>query len=130
MSPAAAAERIHARRMPILTERISWSRPRRPSRVSALTPAEHANVRMALRALRSRFGSVRTLAAALGVSDTTVWHCCGSRRPSVSLALQIARVAGVPITDVLTGRFPKSGACSRCGHVTRSPNDGKVGGDV
>lgn len=40
---------------------------------------------------------------------------CGPRgRPSAGLAVRAARLAKVPIDDVIDGRFPKAGCCPYC----------------
>jgi hypothetical protein len=34
------------------------------------------------------------------------------------MALRVARLAGVPIDDVLAGKFPPAGTCPYCGNGT------------
>jgi hypothetical protein len=34
---------------------------------------------------------------------------------NASLAFRVAKVAGVPVDDVLTGKYPSPGTCPRCG---------------
>ena len=51
--------------MAILTERKTWAQPRAPSatrRSSDLTQAEQQNVRLVLRVLRARLGTIRAVA--------------------------------------------------------------------
>lgn len=87
-----------------------------------ITPAEVANVRAAIRFLRIRCGGWKSLAAALQLSrDTLV--VAGRRGPvSPTTAFRVARLAGVPIDDVLAGRFPSPSACPYCGAGT--PGEG------
>ena len=111
--------------MPVLRERVAWSIPIPPT-AAALTPSEQAGVRRALTALRLRYPSIRDLARAMKCSRATIANAAGRRAPTVALALLVARVAGTPISDVLTGQFPKPGTCLLCGQVTPTPNDAKV----
>jgi hypothetical protein len=78
--------------------------------VSDLTAAEAVNVRKALAFLRLRCGGVKTLARALRTSKATL------SRPSPLLAFRVARMAGVGVDDVLTGKYPPPGVCAHCGH--------------
>ena len=105
--------------MTILTVRKAWHAPR-PSnetrRSSDLTPEEQAAVRRALVFLRARHGSWGKLAVALRANEQTVKRA-GARGRSVSagVALRAARVAGVAVDELLTGRWPAEGACPWCG---------------
>jgi hypothetical protein len=69
-----------------------------------------------MRALRVRMGTWVAVGHAMGVSGKTIrnamWH---KQRPGTKFAVRIARLAGVPIGDVLSGAFPKPGACLMCG---------------
>lgn len=105
--------------MTILRERIKWSIPRR-RRAAELTPDEQAGVRRALKALCVRYGTTTALAKALGSTQSTVVAAGRRRAPTVALALVVARVAGAPLSDVLSGAFPKPGECLLCGHVRRA----------
>ncbi len=103
--------------MAILRTRETWKAPRkRPPRPSDLTPEEVANVSAAIRVLRARFGTARRLGEAMGVRVHVV-KAATTRRPVVSAgrALRAARAAGVPLEDVLAGRWPKPGTCPHCG---------------
>lgn len=105
--------------MAILRERQTWSSPstgKRPRSLSGLTTEEQANVRTALRVLRLRVGSFSKLAAVLGVTKVTLVHAASKGgRPSVGLALRAARLAYVPLEDILSGRWPGKGPCALCG---------------
>jgi transcriptional regulator with XRE-family HTH domain len=101
--------------MPILKERVAWSRPKKP-RGPDLSPDERARVKAALVFLRCRYGSLRALAEAMGLKFATVGYAVSKRgNPSAGVALRAARAAGVPLEDVLSGAYPKPGACPRCG---------------
>jgi hypothetical protein len=78
--------------------------------VSDLTAAEVVNVRRALAFLRVRCGGAKTLAKALHAHKSTL------SRPSASLVFRAARLAGVGVDDVLTGKYPPPGVCAHCGH--------------
>lgn len=106
--------------MTILTERKVWKRApvEREIRILGLTAEEQDNVRAAMRVLRIRHGSWAALAKALGMSFKTLKLAVskrGYRRPTPGLALHVARLAGVPMEDVISGAFPKPGACPMCG---------------
>jgi hypothetical protein len=81
-----------------------------------LTPEEYANVRLAIRFLRVRLGGAAKLATALRSKVKTIEKVCAVRgRPSAVLAIRAARLAGVQVEDVLSGAWPKKGACPICG---------------
>jgi len=105
--------------MAILTEREVRRRElpsNRTRRASDLTPAEHDNVKAALRFLARRFGTFGQLAEALTVRPSLVERAVGKRgRPSAALAIRAARVAGVMVEELLAGRWPKPGTCPVCG---------------
>lgn len=104
--------------MAILTEKKSWTRPKKASRGIQLTPVERMNVKRALRAVRRRYGSSERLAAALGMSRTTVAQAAGNGRVSPELAFGVARVAGVSLGKILEGLWPEPRVCPMCGQVT------------
>jgi len=106
--------------MAILREPTTWKkRPRpadEPRHSSDLTPNEQANVKKALAVLRIRFGSWAKVAAVMKSKVKTVEKAaCSSGKPSAGLALRVARLAGAPMEDVLSGAWPKEGACPMCG---------------
>ena len=86
--------------------------------MSDLTAKEQANVRTAVAFLRARCGGVKPLAKALRFSLATIRRSAGP-----VLAFRIARLAGVPVDDVLTGKYPPPGVCAHCGH--RKEDDGR-----
>ena len=105
--------------MTVLSKRETWGklRPQNETRRSSdLTPEEQKNVRAAIRFLRTRMGGNAKLAAALRANRASVDRgCLPNSRPSAGLALRVARVAGVPLEDVLQGAWPPAGACPHCG---------------
>ena len=78
--------------------------------MSDLTAEEQKNVRAALRFLRARCGGWRPVAKALRYSRATLQRASGP-----VLAFRIARIAGVSVDDVLSGKFPPAGVCPHCG---------------
>ena len=79
--------------------------------MSDLTAEETKNVRAALRFLRVRCGGWRPVAKALRYSRATLQRAGGP-----VLAFRVARLAGVSVDDVLTGKYPPAGTCPHCGH--------------
>ena len=108
---APARKRPHPSRVTILRERTTWKRPR-TTRATVqpddLSPTEAAHVRAALRFLRTCLGGWKALAAAMGIKRETLEQGAmrRSRRPTAGFALRAARVAGVRVESVLTGRWP------------------------
>ena len=81
-----------------------------------LTPDEAACVLVALEFMVARSGSIQALAYKMGVDRTAVRRALKERpSPGVTLALDVARAAGVTVDDVLAGRFPPPGSCPHCG---------------
>jgi hypothetical protein len=106
----------------ILRSRVAWAKPRDPTatrRSYDLTPEERTNASAAIRFLAKRHGTVGKLTLAMGAKRRTVLAAMSRRRCAVSagLALRAARVAGVPLEDVLAGRWPVAGACPHCGRT-------------
>lgn len=86
-------------------------------RTSDLTPEEQANVRRALHVLRRRLGSYEALAKAMRANGRTLEQYGSKAAPSAGIAIRLARLAGVPVDDVLTGAWPVAGACPHCGRI-------------
>lgn len=85
--------------------------------MSDLTKEEQTNVRTALRFLRSRVGAWEPLGKALRIGGDTLARITGGRYAvSASVAVRVARFAGVAIEDVLDGTYPAPGTCPHCGH--------------
>lgn len=81
-----------------------------------LSVEEQANIRAALRFLGARVGGMPQLAKRLRVNDGSLYAVAGRRKATASLAVRLAKFAGVPVDDVICGRFPPPGACPHCGH--------------
>lgn len=68
--------------------------------------------------MRKRLGSANKLAVALKIARQIVDKTCADykrTKATAAMAIRIARLAGVPIEDVLTGTFPAPGVCPHCG---------------
>ncbi len=74
---------------------------------------------MAVNFLRLRLGSWEALAKAMGVKKKTLAQAVKRprRRPTAGLAINAARVAGVPVERILFGFYPPKGACPHCGRA-------------
>jgi hypothetical protein len=83
--------------------------------VSDLTKEEQANVRAALRFLHARCGTWLATAKALHAHVPTLRRVAKDRTVSPTMAVRVARFAGVGVDDVLTGKFPPPGMCPHCG---------------
>lgn len=101
--------------MTVLTVTKTWRRPVRTNRTPDLTAEEQANVRLAIKFLRVRFGGSVKLAAALKVGHQVIDKACMARgRPSAALTLRASRLAKQPIEALLEGTWPGT-ACPHCG---------------
>jgi predicted PP-loop superfamily ATPase len=107
--------------MAILRERVTWKKPKDPTpraleRLDELSPEQRANVRKAMDVMHIRFGGWPNVARAMKVGHKAlVVAMKGPRKPTAVLAVRVAQLAGVTVDDVLTGAFPKPGACPMCG---------------
>jgi hypothetical protein len=91
-----------------------------------LTLIERTNVFAALKFLRLRCG-VTILSKALRLEEKTLENMIQKKAVTPLTAFRVARLANVPVDDVLTGRFPALGACSYCG---RADTNGHHCGDT
>ncbi|MBI4021007.1 MAG: SWIM zinc finger family protein [Candidatus Aenigmarchaeota archaeon] len=80
-----------------------------------LTAEERRNVREALRFLRTRSGGWKSLAKSLRCSWKTLANMASRQALTAGVAIRVARLAGVPIDDVLSGKYPPAGTCPHCG---------------
>ena len=94
----------------------------RPMPRGDLTAEEISHLRTAMRFLRVRCGSWASLAKAIRGSGITLQTMVHRKPPSAGVAIRLARIAGVPVDDLLTGRFPPPGACPHCGRGPESPS--------
>jgi hypothetical protein len=109
-----------SRMAPVLVERTVWTKPRpeAPRYTPDLTPDEIANVKRALRVLKIRYGTWPKVAEAMKVKPSALADVVNTKgKPSVGVALRAARLAGVPLEDVLSGAWPKAGSCPMCGRL-------------
>jgi hypothetical protein len=85
--------------------------------MSDLTNKEQKAVRTALRFLRLRVGAWKPLAKALRYEWDSIQKVATGKKPvTPALALRVARFAGVPMDELLAGRWLSSRVCSHCGH--------------
>lgn len=108
--------------MAILRERKVWRKPPTPRPSSAvsldrISAEEEASVLAALKVLRRRFRSWQGLANVMRMPLKTLERIVSgkNRRVPAALAIRAAKVAGVPVDDVLSGAFPGARACPVCG---------------
>ena len=98
--------------------------------MSDLTLTEQKHVRTAIRALRRKVGAWGPLADALHAKYDTIEKVVNGRRAvTASLAFRVARLAGVPVDDLLAGQY-LPGACPRCGHLPDFADEETVVGDA
>ena len=104
---------------PVLTAPITWNKLRPSDKVrrsSDLTPEEMAYAKVALRVLRLRVGTIRQLATELSANPKTLAAALSKKgKPTAGLMLRAARIAGVPLEEILSGAWPKPNSCPRCG---------------
>ncbi len=109
--------------MTTLTHRTVWRRETtvraRAPNPGLLTREEQDNVKAAIGVLRTRFRSLRGLAAALGIAHRSLTHAVSTKRgPTLALAYKVAQLAGVRTEDVLRGWWPRrDGVCQMCGRM-------------
>jgi hypothetical protein len=87
-----------------------------PNASTDLTKDEQKHVRAAMFFLKTRYGGWGPLAVLLHMKFTTLSRAANGGSVSASLAFRVARVAQVPVDDVVAGRFPGEGTCPMCGH--------------
>ncbi len=107
--------------MTVLRERQVWKKVKEQpknrlhvEKMNKLSPEQAANVRIALKVLKIRYGTLQKLAELMHVTLGSLTRVLAAE-PNAGLALRIAQVAGVPVDDILTGAFPKPGSCPMCG---------------
>ncbi len=89
-----------------------------------LTTREQANVRVVLRALSVRHGGMALFAARFGLSYEHMRKVLYGVAPAgAATAIRVAHAAGVPVDDVLSGRYPGSDVCRHCGHAIDGSTD-------
>jgi hypothetical protein len=80
------------------------------------TDQESDRIRAAIRNLRYSYGGFDVLASALGLKHKQITNVLYRRSPgSYALAILLARAAGIPVEQLLSGQPHVVGACSLCG---------------
>jgi len=64
---------------------------------------------------QNRFGTWRALAEALDTAQGTLHAVCKGMAGSMALVYRVARVAGVPVDVILTGKIVAADRCRECG---------------
>jgi hypothetical protein len=93
--------------------------------MNALTTKEQENIRRALRFLKARFRTWRSVAGVLGLYQANAAKLAKlavEGAATVDLAFRIARIIGVGIDDVLAGRYVPDGMCPHCGGLLETQN--------
>jgi len=85
-----------------------------------LTPDEQANVRRAIRYLYGRLGTWIAVARAVRIKRATVRRVRDGGRVRPYVAGKVARVAAIPVEDLMAGKYPSHGACPRCGYASEA----------
>jgi hypothetical protein len=81
-----------------------------------LTNKEQKAVRTALRFLRIRVGAWAPLAKSLRYDTGSVQKVAAGLTVTATMALRVARFAGVPVDELLAGQWPSTRVCPHCGH--------------
>lgn len=91
-----------------------------------LTIDEQEHVRAVLQFMRTKLDGWEPLAKLLKFDTTTVLNAGNGRRTvTASMAFRLARIIGVPIDDLITGKWPEPGTCPRCGYVDKRSSSGQ-----
>lgn len=92
-------------------------RRKRPSAALILSDEEVRHVRQALKNLAFALGGNDVTAQVLGISKNSVNGAKNGpkHRPSGTLAIRIAKAAGVSVESILTGAVTLTGRCPTCG---------------
>jgi len=85
-----------------------------------LTAEEQRHVRTAMRFLRTRRGGWEAVAKATRFKRKSLENAAYGGLVSGSLTIRLARCAGVPVDDLLTGRYPPT--CPHCGQRMETGN--------
>ena len=92
-------------------------RRKRPSDALVLSDEEVRHVRQALRNLAFALGGNDVTAHVLGIAVKSITSAKNSpkHRPSGTLAIRIAKAAGVSVESILTGAIAITARCPTCG---------------
>jgi hypothetical protein len=105
--------------------------PRRKGSRSAallLTEEEVRHLRTATRNVVRAYGGADVLASVLGVPVSTVHNVTGDKgqRPSGTLAIRIAKAAGMYVEALFSAQLSEAGRCSACGSRVGDKPERKV----
>jgi hypothetical protein len=90
---------------------------------SDFSKTEEAHIRGALNFLHRRCGTWAILGRALRLGGPGLCTIAkGHRSATPTLAVRLAKLAGVGVDDVLSGKFPSPGTCPHCGHCKAEPS--------
>ena len=76
------------------------------------TPEEQKRIHAALKNAARAYGGRDVLASVMGIAAKHLDH---PRRRSYSFALLLARAAGIPVEQLLSGQPHVAGSCALCG---------------
>lgn len=82
----------------------------------SLSPDEIRHLRTAIKNTARKLGSWALLANTIGMPLLSLRHAvyASKHRPSGTLAIRVAKVAGVSVETVLTGKLAVAGRCPTC----------------
>jgi DNA-binding phage protein len=89
---------------------------KRRSAALCLTPEEAQHLRVAIRNVARAYGGMAVLAEVIGAPVATLHNSLNKRRrPSATMALRVAKAAGMSVESVLSGQLSAAGRCQACG---------------
>jgi CelD/BcsL family acetyltransferase involved in cellulose biosynthesis len=101
------------RHLRLVTDTPAAKVPKRSS--LRLTDDQRASLYRALQGLRRKFGTWDRLAAEMGMCTSALVKVPQRRCGSFAMAVQAARVAGVPVELLLSGGVRDAADCPTCG---------------
>ncbi len=91
-------------------------RRRRSHAGSALSAAQQAKVKAALRSLKTSFGGWAPLAAAMGLPHNSTIHLISPRHVITGdMMIRVCKVGGISIDSMLGETLTDTGRCRSCG---------------
>jgi len=99
---------------------------RKPISTESLSLEQQEHVINALYFLRVKFESWRPIAKLLHFEEASLADVRAKRRSvSANLAFRLAKLLGIGVDDLLTGKWPEPGMCPRCGYKDTRDANGK-----
>jgi hypothetical protein len=89
-----------------------------------LTAEEQANVRRAIRYLRSQLGTWVRVARAVRIKRATVRRLRDGGHVRYYVARNVAKLAAVTVDDLKAGKYPAVGTCLHCGNTSGINDEG------